>query len=555
MERQRKRQGKKGGREDFDPSELSEAMMDWAIVFAGAALVGIGLHLALRAAGLRWSWALPIFALAPALALLSLQAGLAAAVASGSAVAIGLAWHRAELERGGEEAQRGRDRPGPLSLVSRREVAKAKHERIQSDRFALGETTGRRIRTIPFGSRQGVRGLIVGAPGAGKTVTMAAIAAAYVSSNLPLFCIDPKGDPSLRAMLEAAAAVRGARFRAWSPGGPSVYNPLARGSATEIADKALAGEEWSEPHYLRQAQRYLGWEVRAIQAAGEEVSLASVSRFLDPGCLEALGDRCRDDLAGDLRVYLAGLSERQRADLGGARDRLAVLAESELGVWLGSGQGEPIELGASWREREIVYFRLDADRYPLASEMLGAAIVSDLVALTGELQGAASLGLIAIDEFSAIGARNVLRVLSRSRSAGISVVLATQALADLEDVASEGSPEGFARRVMSQLDFAICHRQPEPTTAEVLAGLAGTKPVWVTTRRVESPMAAFSGQAKESVGTRTREREFIRHPDEFKRLRTGEAIVIEPASGRQAERVRVWPVEHGASVPSLPESR
>ena len=540
----RKQARESGRQDDFDLTALTDAMMDWAIIIAGGAAIGIALHLALRGSGLRWSWALPVLVSAPLVALVSPKAGLATAASGAGAIAIGFAWHRAEIERGGEEAQRGRERPGLIALtMNRTRLARARRDRLDGDRLALGETTARRLRTIPFGSHQGVRGMIVGAPGAGKTVTTGAIASAYIARHLPVVCVDPKGDPSLRDQLVRAAARQGAAFREWSPQGPSVYNPLSRGSATEIADKALAGEEWSEAHYLRQAQRYMGWELRALRGAEVEVSLPTLARFMDAARLEALSDNCPEDVAEPLRAYLGSLSERQRTDLGGVRDRLAVLAESELGAWLDperSGEGR-IDLASAWEESEVIYFRLDSDRFPLASEMLGAAIVSDLVALTGELQGRTSLGLVAIDEFSAIGARNVLRVLSRSRSAGISVVLATQALADLEDIASEGSPEGFSRRVLSQLDFAICHRQPEPTTAEVLAGLAGTRPIWVTTRRVESPFAAFAGKGGESVGTRTREREFIRHPDEFKRLGTGEAIVIEPASAKEAERVRVWP--------------
>ncbi len=42
-------------------------------------------------------------------------------------------------------------------------------------------------------------------------------------------------------------------------------------------------------------------------------------------------------------------------------------------------------------------------------------------------------------------------------------------------------------------------------------------------------------------GTRTREREFLLGPDQFKRLRTGEAIVINPKAKRPAEIVSVWP--------------
>ena len=39
---------------------------------------------------------------------------------------------------------------------------------------------------------------------------------------------------------------------------------------------------------------------------------------------------------------------------------------------------------------------------------------------------------IALDEFSALGADNVLSLLARGREAGVSVLLATQELADLE---------------------------------------------------------------------------------------------------------------------------
>ena len=66
------------------------------------------------------------------------------------------------------------------------------------------------------------------------------------------------------------------------PRGPSVYNPLGHGAASEIADKALAGEHFTEPHYQRQAQRYLGHAVRALRGAGEVVSLSALVELLDP---------------------------------------------------------------------------------------------------------------------------------------------------------------------------------------------------------------------------------------------------------------------------------
>jgi hypothetical protein len=461
-------------------------------------------------------------------------------IAGVTASATGIAWQRERVARGGEEARRSRERRGVIAVIGGRvRRQRARGRRVKDTRFVIGVASTGKPATVPFGSMQGVRGLIVGAPGTGKTVTKAAIASAYIDAGLPVVCVDPKGDPTLREQLAESATRAEAKLWEWSPEGPSIYNPLSRGDATEIADKALAGEEWTEPHYLRQAQRYLGWELRVLNEAGVPASLGSVSAYLDPGALEALGDRCDPTTSESLGKYLDALSSRQRGELVGVRDRLAILAESRLGRWLDPGEETGIDLAAVWLERAVLYLRLDADRYPLASQMLGAAIVSDLVSLTGELQRERALGLVAIDEFAAIGARNILRVLSRSRSAGVSVLLATQGLADLYDVDSgRAGSDGFARRVLSQLDFVVAHRQPEAESAETLAAMAGTRAAWGMTERVQ---AQWSGTARERDGTRRRVREFVRHPDEFKGLAVGEAIVIEPGAKEAANRLRVWP--------------
>lgn len=525
-------------RERRDDGIGLEALMDWAVIFCGACLAGIAIYLALRLTGLRWTWTVPLLGVVPLVWTVDPRLGLAVGISAIGATAIGIGWHQQDIERRRVEAQRARDRVGPLMLM-RSQLARrrARSNRVDGDRFALGSSRSGEVVTVPFGSRQGVRLMVIGSPGSGKTITAAAISGAYADVPMPVFSIDPKGDPAAREELIECADRSGVKFLEWSPDGPAIYNPFGRGDSTEVADKALSGEQWSEPHYLRQAQRYLGWAVRAMREADVTVSLRSLARYTDPALLEALSDRCETEkMAQGLRTYLDSLSQRQRADLGGVRDRLAILAESQLGRWLDpDAGGEVIDLSRAWRERSIVYFRLDSDRYPLASQMLAAAIVSDIVSLTGELQREASFGLVAIDEFAAVGARDVLRVLSRSRSAGISVVLATQGLADLDDAGTGTEGGGFAKRVLTQLDCVIAHRQPESESAETLATMSGTRPIWVTTRRIDSRLH----DPKDSTGSRTREREFVCHPDEFKGLSTGEAIVIEPAR-RSGKRINVW---------------
>lgn len=203
-----------------------------------ALLVGLAAGLMalvfLRAASLRWSWALLALPPAPLVWLVDWQVGLAAALAAGG----GAYWHLEDAYRGGEEARRVRDALGPFEFArARLAERRAGGERAGKDGIALGVTASGRICRVPFGSEQGVHALIIGATGAGKTVTQAAIAQPYLRAGMGAIVLDPKGDPYLRAVLRNAALESGVAFREWSPTGPSIYNPFARGGPTEVTTR------------------------------------------------------------------------------------------------------------------------------------------------------------------------------------------------------------------------------------------------------------------------------------------------------------------------------
>jgi hypothetical protein len=521
-----------------------EQIWDWleriGVSFAVGMVIAGAIAFALERAGGHWASPLMAAPLAGLVWLISPDYGFVLAAALIAAVVIGWQWERQAKTGERLDSQRRREGGGQLARV-RGELSRRRHgtQRVRGNRLVLGaDRSGHRV-TVPFGSADGVRAFVPGAPGSGKTVTLTAHSIAYARRGYGVVAIDPKGDRSFRDALRCVAAECGREFLEWTPEGPTSYNPLARGSALEVTDKALAGEQWTEPHYLRQAQRYLNLELQAMESAGDwPPTLRSVVDHLDPGRLDGLVDRVDGEVGERLRAYLDGLSPRARVDLEGARNRLAVLAESHLGSLLCPSQDRvEIELKGALHDRAIVYFQLDADRFPLASQMLGAAIVSDLVALTGELQGQPKRALILIDEFSAVAAEEVSRLLSRSRSAGLSVLIGTQALADLSLARPGDGTDSLRRQVLSHVDYVVAHRQSEPEAADLLAQMAGTRPAWSVARHVRKTPWGF-----ETTGdaTRRKTREFIYHPDEFKRLGTGEAVVIEPASRRDAERVRVW---------------
>lgn len=502
--------------------------------------VGVLAILFLRAASLRWSWALLALPPVPLLWVIGWQLGLALALASAVSSGFGAYWHLEDTHRGGEEARAVRDALGPFEFArARLAQRRAGGERIGRNGLALGVTASGRICRVPFGSEQGIHALIVGATGAGKTVSQAAVGNAYVRAGMGAIVLDPKGDSYMRAVMRNAADEAGVAFREWSPTGPCIYNPFARGGPTEVTDKALAGHRWSEPHYELATQRLLGMVTKTMRAARQwPPTLSGLVRFMDPDRLDALAAQVGGEVAASVSAYVDGLSARGRADLGGGRDRLAVLAEGELGRWLDPalGEGPQLDLMESLRQGEVVYFHIDSDRYPAASRLLGAALVIDLVTLTADMQGGELRGLAVIDEFAALAADHVHRLFGRARSAGLSVLLGTQSLADLRTARPDDPTDSLTEQVLTNVAYVIAHREADPDSAERLARVAGTEPSWTTTIKVGGRRENWWSRAE---GSRTPERQFIVPPDRFKRLSPGWAVVIQPTAKRPGEVVRI----------------
>lgn len=275
--------------------------------------------------------------------------------------------------------------------------------------------------------------LLLGATGSGKTVVQVLSALAAIRRGYGVIYIDPKGDDFVRDQLLAAAERAGRKLLVWDPQGETVYNPYDRGSNTEIADKLFAAEVFTEPHYQRLAQRYIGHVVRALRLAGVPVTLATVVEYMHSGRLSSLTRKMMPTDARPLLAYLETLTPQQERDLAGARDRLAILAESDIGHLLDPATGGvQSDLSESLERGDVVLFRLEADRRPLAAEMLGAAIIQDLVAICDQRQhGEHRPGLVIIDEFSAFGAPQTKRLFGRGRGGWLSQLLGTQEAADL----------------------------------------------------------------------------------------------------------------------------
>ncbi len=378
-------------------------------------------------------------------------------------------------------------------------------------------------------------GLILGASGAGKSTTMLTIIGDHIRRGKPVVAIDMKGSPGFADRLARDAAAAGRPFRVWTLDGEDHWNPLAHGNATELKDKLIATERFTEPHYQRAAERYVQLVLQVLQESrpSRPVELRDVVQLMDPKRLAGMLRHLPRERAGQLQDYLAGLTPDQHSAIRGLGTRLAIITESHTGRFLAEGARTPsIDLRRALTGDEVVLFSLNSSSYGKLAAQIGTLVVQDLVSATGHrlATGMTAQATVAIDEFSALGADHVVQLLARGREAGVSVLLATQELADLE----RAGP-GFRDQVLGNTAVKLAHRQDVPHSARLVAEMAGTRTVWETTRGLGGTWGS-GGR-----GTRRQVEQFIVDPNDIKSLRTGQMVMLAKQPKASARMVRVTP--------------
>jgi hypothetical protein len=385
--------------------------------------------------------------------------------------------------------------------------------------------------------------LILGASGAGKSTTLLKLLTEHVRIGRAVVAIDMKGSPAFAGSLARAAAAAGRPFALWTPDGPASWNPLAHGNPTELKDKLIATERFTEPHYQRAAERYIQTVLQALHHAHPDAppTLEQVVEMMDPRRLPGLLRRAPRPFAERVQDYLAGLPGDQLSAIRGLGTRLAIITEAHTGRFLkpGADGAKTIDVRLALDGDQVVVFSLNSSTYGKLSAQIGALAIQDLVAAAGHrLSQATRAGqaVIGIDEFSALDSDNVISLLARCREAGVSVLLSTQELADLDR-----SARGLRDQVLGSTAVKIAHRQEVPASARTIAQMAGTESVWEES--VQTNRHPLLGLRETGRGSRRAGERFRVHPDEISSLPPGEAVLISKLPGRSVRSVRVAPPE------------
>ncbi|HEX5191534.1 MAG TPA: helicase HerA-like domain-containing protein [Solirubrobacteraceae bacterium] len=385
--------------------------------------------------------------------------------------------------------------------------------------------------------------LIVGASGAGKTTTLETILAQQIARGRPVVAIDMKGSAAFASALAGAARGAGRELRVFTPERRTHWNPLAHGGPTALKDMLMSAERFSEPHYQRAAERYLQTALTVLEAVhpGRPPALSEVVDVMAPPRLAALARRAPAPLRARVAEYVSSLPVDQANAAAGLGTRLALLSESVAGPLLDPG-GAPghteIDLAAALDGGDVVLFSLNSSTYGKLASQLGALAIQALTSAAGRRLDHDGAGrqpaTVALDEFSALGADNVLSLLARGREAGISVLLATQELSDLERAAP-----GFRDQVLGITALKLAHRQEVDASAAAISRLAGTERVWRETTRQLPALGGWSRLG--SRGTRSEVEQPVVHPNEIKRLSTGQLVLLSNVPEPRVARTTVRP--------------
>ena len=94
----------------------------------------------------------------------------------------------------------------------------------------------------------------------------------------------------------------------WTPDGPCCWNPLQYGNPTQLKDKLIATERFTEPHYQRAAERYVQTVLQVLREThpGRAATLPEVVDLMDPRRLAATLRGVPRERAERVQDYLAG---------------------------------------------------------------------------------------------------------------------------------------------------------------------------------------------------------------------------------------------------------
>lgn len=385
-------------------------------------------------------------------------------------------------------------RPRLRSFSEKRFLNSRKHCPAGSYLAGIDALTGKPV-YIPLESRL-MHTQIVGVTGAAKTeggIVPALLTDIAAGRGTVIICM--KGDQSLLGRVTAVAKASGRLddlqiLSMPFPDSSNYYNPLARGIPTEIKDKIISSNIWTEEYYKKFSEMAVLIVLNAMTALKKPISLATLLETMGTlRNIETLGAELKEkNIPNQISQLLTAL-DRSVQPLSGLLADLTSLVTSDFGYLLSDPQGE-IDFLEAYLKKKIIYVQLNAGLYQETAVRLARMIIQDIKSMGNYVQAyipenERAFFSVFIDEFASIAFPAFTELINKARSANVAITIAHQSLGDLRQYG-----EFFDSQIFESTNIKMIFRQTDPRSVNLITEMGGT----VETEKITEQTSRLLGE-------------------------------------------------------------
>lgn len=305
------------------------------------------------------------------------------------------------------------------------------------------------------------------------------------------------------------------------------YNPFKKCKVTQLADMLVNASEFTEPHYKYSLSTWVKSVCELIEYADMDFSLEKIIFFMNYEnyyqlCKKLLKDKIiTDEKANEYLSYkdIATVANSSRARF--------------LNILLGEGKeilGNDHAISAKdvREENAVLYVDLDSFSYNDFTSIVGAFFIDDMRNLISSEPNRNPKRII-MDELSSYVTEQIMPLFSQSRSFGYQMVVATQSIADIQQISDK-----LAIRIMENCGQYGILQLNSAEDAEMICQIIGTEVSVETTRKsTGNHLHPTADGSKKVVNS------FKVSPDAIKELQSLEVIFYDKKKPSHAMKIKM----------------
>lgn len=362
---------------------------------------------------------------------------------------------------------------------------------------------------------------VIGAPGTGKTESIIhPIWFQELRRNVATISIDGSGSRRKidRIYTIASSMAQAQDIYYFNPADPErsfTYNPLLRGSASDVKRKIMASVNWGE--HSPETRKLLDYVLNVFLQAMEETRThfhfkELLNYFQSPEHLRGVLPRLNDPFVKNGAQKILEKFAPVQSGLGFFIGILRELNKPDYARLLNTDQPE-IEIVGIYYGRRDCYFTLPIQSDEPAIQFLGRLILQDIRYAFQHIStrpgdSDAQEGLLIIDETAKFISPHFIELLQASRAAGVCVCYTNQSLTEMDNPALNLTP-AFKNQLAEQTNMVCCFQLGGQDSVQMMAERFG--------------LAAAGNPGGDGAGTKDQK---LADPEFLKRLDIGRCVLF-----------------------------